>query len=115
MGRKATGPIIGSAGLPTRRDRVIKSRAFQRCGNARFLKHEDELRRVPMIKERDEVLTTNEACRYLRISRPTFLKLVHSNQIKARKVGKGWKVLRSELRTYLKVQDPDDFEMAMIS
>jgi excisionase family DNA binding protein len=54
-----------------------------------------------MVAEKDEVFTTKEACKYLRISRPTFLKLVHSEQIKAKKVGKGWKVLKSELQAYL--------------
>jgi excisionase family DNA binding protein len=54
-----------------------------------------------MAKEKNEVLTTQEAYKYLRISRPTFLRLVYTNQIKARKVGRGWKLLRSELREYL--------------
>lgn len=54
-----------------------------------------------MMKAKDEVLTTKEACQYLRISRPTFLKLVHTNQIKARKVGRGWKVLMSEIHAYM--------------
>jgi excisionase family DNA binding protein len=54
-----------------------------------------------MVKGKDEVLTTKEACKYLRISRPTFLKLVHTNQIQARKVGRGWKVLMSELQAYM--------------
>ncbi|NIQ37023.1 MAG: helix-turn-helix domain-containing protein [Proteobacteria bacterium] len=54
-----------------------------------------------MIRGKHEVLTTSEACRYLRISRPTFLKLIYTNQIRARKVGRGWKVLKSELETYL--------------
>jgi excisionase family DNA binding protein len=49
-----------------------------------------------------EVLTTQEACAYLRISRPTLFKLIHTRQIHARKVGKGWKILRSELRAYLR-------------
>jgi excisionase family DNA binding protein len=54
-----------------------------------------------MGKGTKEVLTTKEACDYLRISRPTCLKLIHTNQIKARKVGKGWKFIRSQLRAYL--------------
>jgi excisionase family DNA binding protein len=54
-----------------------------------------------MAKGISEVLTTKEACEYLRISRPTYLKLIYTNQIKAKKVGKGWKALRSELRAYL--------------
>ena len=55
-----------------------------------------------MVRPRDEILTTQEACKYLRISRPTFLKLVHTRQIRARKVGRGWKVLRSEIEAYMK-------------
>lgn len=54
-----------------------------------------------MIKARNEVLTTTEACKYLRISRPTFLKLVQTNQIRARKLGRGWKVLMSEIQAYM--------------
>lgn len=54
-----------------------------------------------MTKGKEEVLTTKEACTYLRISRPTYLKLIYANQIKARKLGRGWKVLRSELQAYL--------------
>jgi excisionase family DNA binding protein len=53
------------------------------------------------MKTKNEVLTTNEACQFLKISRPTFLKLVRTNQIRAKKVGKGWKLLRSELQEYL--------------
>jgi excisionase family DNA binding protein len=67
-----------------------------------------------MMQGRNEVLTTEEACKYLRISRPTFLKLVHSDQIRARKVGKGWKVLKSELQAYLRIDEESDFEMVMI-
>ena len=62
-------------------------------------------RRRIMTTAKDEVITTREACEYLKISRPTFLKLVHSNQIKAKKVGKGWKLLKSELQAYLRGSD----------
>jgi excisionase family DNA binding protein len=55
-----------------------------------------------MARGKDEVMTTKEACKYLRISRPTFLKLIYTNQITARKVGRGWKVLKSELENYLR-------------
>jgi excisionase family DNA binding protein len=54
-----------------------------------------------MVKKINPVLTTKEACQFLRISRPTFLKLIYSKQIPAKKVGKGWKVLRSELKAFL--------------
>jgi excisionase family DNA binding protein len=54
-----------------------------------------------MAREKNEVLTTKGACKYLRISSPTFLKMVYTNQIRAKKVGKGWELLRTELREYL--------------
>ncbi len=49
----------------------------------------------------DSVLTTQEACDYLRISRPTYLKYLYGGKIKGAKVGKGWKVLKSELNRFL--------------
>ncbi len=52
-------------------------------------------------REEQTVFDTREACRYLRISRPTFLKLVSAGRIRARKVGRGWRVLRSELERFL--------------
>jgi excisionase family DNA binding protein len=50
----------------------------------------------------DAVLTTQEACDYLRISRPTYLKYIYLGRIKGTKAGKGWKVLKSELDRFLK-------------
>jgi excisionase family DNA binding protein len=56
-----------------------------------------------MIKDdQDNVLTTQEACHYLRISRPTYLKYLYLGRIKGTKAGKGWKVLKSELDRFLK-------------
>ena len=50
------------------------------------------------------VLDTSEACRYLRISRPTFLKCVAAGKIRAKKIGRGWKVLETELERYMLAQ-----------
>lgn len=50
----------------------------------------------------DSVMTTDEACDYLRISRPTYLKYLSGKKIHAVKAGKGWKVLKSELYRFLK-------------
>ena len=50
----------------------------------------------------DNVLTTQEACHYLRISRPTYLKYLYLGRIRGTKAGKGWKVLKSELDRFLK-------------
>jgi excisionase family DNA binding protein len=50
----------------------------------------------------DAVLTTREACGYLRISRPTYAKYLHMGRIKGARAGKGWKVLKSELDRFLR-------------
>jgi excisionase family DNA binding protein len=56
-----------------------------------------------MINEREDiVMTTQEACQYLRISRPTYLKYLYEGRIKGAKAGRGWKVLKSELDRFLK-------------
>lgn len=56
-----------------------------------------------MLNEKeDAVLTTQEACNYLRISRPTYLKYIYLGRIRSAKAGKGWKVLKSELDQFLK-------------
>jgi excisionase family DNA binding protein len=54
------------------------------------------------IKEKDSVLTTDEAIEYLKISKPTFLKYIRLGRIKAIKAGKGWRVLQSELYRFLR-------------
>ena len=51
--------------------------------------------------ENQAVLNTAEAGEYLRISRPTFLKLIEEGRIRAQKIGRGWKVLRRELDRFL--------------
>jgi len=55
-----------------------------------------------MEKREDEVLTTDEAIQYLKISRPTYFKCIHEGRINAIKVGSGWRVLQSELYRFLK-------------
>ena len=50
----------------------------------------------------EEVMTTTEAMNYLRVSRKTLLKLVHRGKIPARKVGKDYRYLRSEIDRYLR-------------
>jgi excisionase family DNA binding protein len=57
------------------------------------------------LTKKNSVLTTNEAIKILKISRPTFLKCIREGKIKAIKVGNGWRVLHSELIRYLKGED----------
>ena len=49
----------------------------------------------------DAVLITQEACDYLRISRPTYLKYLYIGKIKGARAGKGWRVLKSELDRFI--------------
>jgi excisionase family DNA binding protein len=51
--------------------------------------------------ETDQVLTTDQAIEYLRISKPTFLKYIRVGKIRAVKAGKGWRILQSELHRFL--------------
>ncbi len=64
---------------------------------------------MPLI-EKDPVLTTGEAIEYLRIFKPTFLKYIRVGRIRAIKVGRGWRILQSELYRFLKGEK--DFEEA---
>jgi excisionase family DNA binding protein len=50
----------------------------------------------------DNVLTTEEAIHYLKISKPTLLKYVRLGKINATKVGREWRFLQSELYRFLK-------------
>lgn len=50
----------------------------------------------------DELLTVNETCKLLKISRPTLLRLIKSGEIKGFKIGKRvWKIQRSEVYNYI--------------
>ncbi len=53
--------------------------------------------------DQDAVLATKEAIKY--ISKPTCLKYIRLRRINAVKAGNGWRVLRSELHRFLKVQN----------
>ena len=53
------------------------------------------------LMDNDAVLTTQEAGKYLRISKVTLLKYIRLGRIKAVKAGRGWKIHRSELYRFL--------------
>jgi excisionase family DNA binding protein len=48
------------------------------------------------------IFSTQEACGYLRVSRPTFLKYIKSGKIRAQRIGRGWKVVKSELDRFIR-------------
>lgn len=51
--------------------------------------------------ELPEVLTTPEACRFLRIDKRTYYTLIESGRIKAQMLGRGYKVLKKTLVEFL--------------
>lgn len=53
--------------------------------------------------DKDVVLTTKEAIKYLKISKPTYLKYIRLGKIRAIKAGNGWRVHQSELHRFLRV------------
>ena len=83
----------------SREDRRKKS--DRRTGSDRRLNSSGQSGVIEDAKSQNEILTTKEACRYLNISRPTYLKYIASGKIKAKKIGRGWKVLQSELEKFL--------------
>jgi excisionase family DNA binding protein len=61
--------------------------------------------KIMSLMDKDVVLTTKEAIRYLKISKPTYLKYIRLGRIKAVKAGSGWRVHQSELYRFLKVEE----------
>lgn len=57
------------------------------------------------LQEKEVVMTTGEAIKYLKISKPTFLKYIHLGKIRAIKAGNGWRILQSELNRFLKGEE----------
>ena len=47
--------------------------------------------------EQHDVLTTNEAAKFLRISKHTLLKMIREDKISAIKVGNSFRFLKNEL------------------
>jgi len=48
------------------------------------------------------LFNTLEACRYLNVSRPTYLKYITNGKIKAQRIGRGWKVFKDELDRFIR-------------
>ena len=56
-------------------------------------------------KDQGVVFTTQEAIKYLTISKPTFLKYIRLGRINAVKAGDGWRIHKSELQRFLKLSE----------
>jgi excisionase family DNA binding protein len=59
--------------------------------------------KIMSFMDKDVVLTTKEAIKYLKISKPTYLKYIRLGKIRAIKAGNGWRVHQSELHRFLRV------------
>jgi excisionase family DNA binding protein len=51
---------------------------------------------------RDEVLTTAETCRYLKVAPRTLYRYIQEKRVPAFKLGKDWRFVKSELDMWLR-------------
>ncbi len=59
----------------------------------------------------DELLTINETCKLLKISRPTLLKLMKKGSIKGFRIGKRvWRIRRCDVEGYIEKYDENENE-----
>jgi excisionase family DNA binding protein len=60
----------------------------------------------------DEILTVREVAEYLKLSRTTIWRWCNEGKLQAFKVGRGWRIHRSEIEkiTGRNTQNPDDAE-----
>jgi len=54
----------------------------------------------------NEVMTTEEVSQYLRIDEQTVRDLLRVRKLPGRKVGRSWRILRSELEAWLRQPEP---------
>ena len=54
----------------------------------------------------NDVMTTEEVSQYLRIDEQTVRDLLRARKLPGRKVGRSWRVLRSELDAWLRQPEP---------
>ena len=50
----------------------------------------------------EKIMTMTEVQDYLRITKPTMVKILKEGKLKGKKVGRQWRILRSEVDRYLK-------------
>ena len=61
----------------------------------------------------NDILNLNETADYLRVSKQTVYNMIKDGRIKAYKVGREWKILRSDIVVYLEsVSSNRIFDMA---
>ncbi len=93
--------MISNGDEKHRRGKNRRKKSDRRHGSDRRLNGNGHSAVMEDANGRDDILTTKEACEYLKVSRPTYLKCIADGKIKAKKVGRGWRALRSELKKSL--------------
>ena len=53
-------------------------------------------------RDKGIIFNTQEACLYLKVSRPTYFKYITTGKIKAQKIGRGWRVFKNELDRFVR-------------
>lgn len=54
-----------------------------------------------MLSDYPDILTTDEVCQLLKVSKNTIYKLIHSGQLKAKKVMRHYRIPKSELLNFM--------------
>ena len=93
--------MISNGDLERRSSEDRRKKFDRRNGSDRRLNCNGHSAELEDANGQDDILTTQEACEYLKVSRPTYLKCIADGKIKAKKVGRGWRALRSELKKSL--------------
>ncbi len=54
-----------------------------------------------MLSEYPDILTTEDVCKLLKVSKNTIYKLIHSGQLKAKKIMRHYRIPKSELLHFM--------------
>ena len=57
----------------------------------------------------DEILTTAETCRYLKVAPRTLYRYIQERRVPAFKLGKDWRFVKSELEQWLRKKSREQF------
>lgn len=91
--------------------RGIKGYRCENCGeelyDAKEIRMIDKLIRAMDDKPTVDILNLDETADYLRVSNQTVYNMIKSGRIKAYKVGREWKFLRSDIMAYLESASSD--------
>lgn len=89
----------------------IKGYRCENCGNevyeAREIRMIDKIIRAMSDKPAVDILNLDETADYLRVSNQTIYNMIKDGRIKAYKVGREWKFIRTDIMAYLESTSSD--------